>query len=487
MGTRSTLAGFGVLLVAVFLLSVSSIKVHAAPAPSGGFRSTYRDLLEKAKEGTEGPLARTHYYWDEGFHIDTRHENLKLKIGGKIIPQGGYIGADEELQRAFPDLEGPNANFRKLSVSAVGTIRILASVKEAVKATKRWSPTVKKAAEADEDFVTPDAKYGSLDFKIEIDFANVRDIQDIWIASRNIPPLDFVRFGNMKEPFSLEELASITNTTFMERALPVVAFSPGRDIGIMGQSTPLGRRMTWAAGAFLNTSSFSDLGEGKDQISEANSFNLTARVTGLPWYADEGARLLHLGLSYTHQFRDESASTAGARYRTRPESRLRDDRLVDTGELFTDGQDLVNPEFAVVSGPLSFQGEYFHAFVDAEDDPQFWGYYVYGSYFLTGENRNYDTSNARFSRVRPKYPFRPFKGGWGAWELGLRYSYIDLNDEAIKGGIERNLTAGLNWYLTPHTRFMFNYIRAHVKDRVVPPPVDDGVADIVMGRFQLDY
>jgi phosphate-selective porin OprO/OprP len=82
--------------------------------------------------------------------------------------------------------------------------------------------------------------------------------------------------------------------------------------------------------------------------------------------------------------------------------------------------------------------------------------------------------------------FRPLKGGWGALELGLRYSYVDLNDEGIKGGKESNLTAGLNWYLSPNFRFMFNYIRARVKDRKIPP-VDSGRADIFQARFQIAY
>jgi len=140
----------------------------------------------------------------------------------------------------------------------------------------------------------------------------------------------------------------------------------------------------------------------------------------------------------------------------------------------------------MVRGPLSLQGEYHHVIVYESDDLNFWGYYLYGSYFLTGENRRYNKSNGTFTRIEPKHNFRPFKGGWGAWELGLRYSYLDLNSGGIKGGKETNFTVGLNWYLHPKMRFMFNYIRANVEDRD-DPSINDGTADIFASRFQVVF
>jgi phosphate-selective porin OprO/OprP len=130
-------------------------------------------------------------------------------------------------------------------------------------------------------------------------------------------------------------------------------------------------------------------------------------------------------------------------------------------------------------GSISLQGEYFHAFTGGSEvgNPKFWGGYLQVSYFLTGEHRIYDTANGIFLRIKPKQNFHPLRGGWGAWEVAARLSYLDLNNRGdIKGGQETNLTLGLNWYLNPNIRFMFNYIRAHVEDRKTYPPVDKGNA-----------
>jgi phosphate-selective porin OprO/OprP len=120
---------------------------------------------------------------------------------------------------------------------------------------------------------------------------------------------------------------------------------------------------------------------------------------------------------------------------------------------------------------------------DAAGDPDFWGYYAFLSYFITGEHRNYNRSIGVFTGVEPQPVFHPMKGDWGAWELALRHSYVDLNDGIIKGGKESNFTAGLNWIHNRNVRLMFNYIHAYVKDRA-SPSVENGRAHIFQVRFQ---
>ena len=52
---------------------------------------------------------------------------------------------------------------------------------------------------------------------------------------------------------------------------------------------------------------------------------------------------------------------------------------------------------------------------------------------------------------------KPNEHGWGAWQVGLRYNYLNLNDKGINGGVLNDITLGLNWFLNPNMKLQFNY------------------------------
>ena len=96
------------------------------------------------------------------------------------------------------------------------------------------------------------------------------------------------------------------------------------------------------------------------------------------------------------------------------------------------------------------------------------GFYVEGSWIITGETRRYNTGNFAFDGPKVR-AFDPRAGQWGTWELALRYSDINLNyhagsrgsappaADAVRGGDQRILTAGANWYLNSIMRIMLDY------------------------------
>jgi len=148
-------------------------------------------------------------------------------------------------------------------------------------------------------------------------------------------------------------------------------------------------------------------------------------------------------------------------YRYRPESGLTDVRYVNTGDMFEAHRiKRVGLEAAFVSGPLSLQAEYLFTAVDRNqgyDDPRFYGWYAYVSWFLTAESRKYFPDEAIFG-----YP--KIQSKWGALELAARYSTLDLNSGSIPGGQERNVTLGVNWYISRRFRLMAEYILVFCDD-----------------------
>lgn len=370
-------------------------------------------------------------YWRDGLRFKTTDDMFQLRIGGRMMFDWLWISEDDDIKADIGDQED-GVGFRRVRFYMAGSI------------------------------------YENVDYMLQLDFAGgATALRDAYIGLTDFP-VGKLRMGQFKEPFSLEELTSSNYMTFVERALPNT-FSPSRNVGFMLHDAALENRMTWAAGLFRDTD---DTGLAIDD----GGYNLTGRITGLPWYNNKGESLIHLGAAYSHRDPDRTV-----RYRARPETPLTD-RFVDTRDPLTDQDiaadraNLLGLEAAWLAGPLSIQGEYIRANVDRSgaSDVDFSAYYAQASYFLTGERRSYSTSSGTFGLVRPKKNFR-FGGGPGAWELKARYSGIDLNHKDIRGGELDNFSAGVNWYLNPNMRIMWDYIRADLDDV--------GQADVLLMRL----
>ena len=298
------------------------------------------------------------------------------------------------------------------------------------------------------------------------------ELGDCYLAYKDIPYLGTLYVGNLQTPVGLEGVGSSRDLTFMEPAAVIDALTPGVRGGVMFEHPVFGERMTWSVGAFANTRDF-DL----DNLSNAAS--VIGRVTWLPVYEGDGTRLVHVGLSAGYGF----AGGETLRARSRPESHLAP-FVVDTGTVDATRSGLLGLEAASVNGPLSFQGELYHAFVGPPSGPMlgFTGGYVYGSWFVTGENRPYDRKTGVFSRFKPSHDLSWRNGSLGSWEIALRYSYLDLNDGPVHGGRMNIVTAGVNWYWNPYMKMRFNYNYAAVNS-----PLTRSGIHIMQTRFELDF
>lgn len=425
----------------------------ASPVPGERDSPTPEASVIPEEKETDGPRG-FHFSWKDGLHVEGPKRKITLRMGGSAKLDLGRLDADDPLARAFPDFVGQTTVLRSLRVNSLLTF------------------------------------FETVEWKLEIDFANTTQIKQNWFGLvKKIPYLGYIRAGYMKEPLSLEVLTSSTNLTFMEQGLPVGVFAPGSNLGIRLQNTAGDERMTWSLGGFWNVQATDKLDDARDRIDASNGVDLTLRGSALPWFEENGRRLFHLALGYSHRFPSGGDGNFSLRYRTRPETHLTSDSLVDTKDFSATRLDLFNLELAAVFGLLSYQAEIFYSLPGAESGGthQFWGYYLFGSVFLTGEHRPYKKSEAVFTRVKPNHDFRPLKGEWGAWELTGRISYVDLNDKKIQGGKEFDITLGVNGHLTSNLQVMFNWVRAWTKDRGTDPALERGKANIFQGRLQLAF
>jgi phosphate-selective porin OprO/OprP len=323
---------------------------------------------------------------------------------------------------------------------------------------------------------------GTIDHKmrysLSFDFGADRGLGDAFVEGREEGLSVFgyrigqFRLGFFQEPFSFERVMSSHYIGFHERSLPVGTFSPGYNVGYMLYDTALNERMQWAVGFF-------SFGQTNEANASGSVLSVTARVSGLPVFKNDGRTLFHVGASFST--REPRGGTV--QYRSRPEARFVD-FLIDTGDIDAGRIELFGVESAAVLGSLHVQAELMlsHLSQTAFGDLALWGGYLEAGWFLTGEHHSYDRELGVFSRMQPKADYRGgvrslFSGNrGGAFELVGRVSTVDLNDGALHGGRMTNVTVGFNWHLSPTSIIKLDGISSSVEDR--------GRASIFLLRYQ---
>ncbi len=374
-------------------------------------------------------------YWNNGFKAENSDGSFKIKMGGRLQYDVMWINQDDSLNNHFDAFNG--TEFRRARIYTSGKI------------------------------------YKNVKFKFQLDFAGGNAIiKDAYIQLIKIPYIGNLRIGNFKEPFGLSMLTSSKYITFMERPL-ANAFDNDRNPGFMAFNQHFKQRLSWYAGYFFPTDN-----SGKYLGSK---YNMVFRLTGLPVYnVDNEYKVLHLGMSYAHQYHDNTE----VKYSLRPEAHLAPKYLslnIDNVANIND----INSEFLLILNSFSIESEFTMATVIpgnnsslSKSSYNFAAYTGTLSWFITGEHKNYVLSKTTFDRVTPRKNFGD-DGGLGAFELSVRYSHMDLDDADLNGGIMSDISGGINWYLNPAVRIMANYIYTDVKEL--------GKANIFQMRFQIAF
>ena len=278
----------------------------------------------------------------------------------------------------------------------------------------------------------------------------------------------------------------------------------------------------WAGDNLTATATFS----GQKTGSTANHGNggdentqVLGRVTERLW--SNGISNIQVGVSGAKVLSSGSTTGAGGGSQTinlqdRPEVRVDGTRLISTGGIAAKTADMFAVDLGGNIDNFFLGGEYAQFTLDRQcgvitaannavcasstsviDHPTFSGWYVEGSWIITGETKAYSPSaiNNEVGGFNGPVPSRPFSfsgDSWGAFELVARYSNTDLNwhtNQApstsqlagVLGGQEQVIALGLNWYLNRNVRIMIDDNIIKVKKGTAALPNRDGQDINVVG------
>lgn len=325
-------------------------------------------------------------------------------------------------------------------------------------------------------------------------------IQSAYVQYDGFAPFAF-RAGAYAPPAGLEDSTSAQDTPFLERAAPSdivrnTAAGDGRDAASLIYA---GERV-FAALSFTG-------GKVGDSAVFDEQTALVGRASGVV-YRDTHSDFVLSG-SVTHVLRGADTapgpdSPHALALSASPELTVDSTgtKLVSTGLLDIDSA----TEWAIEAGGnwknLYAQAGYFRYDIAQHSPPDLvlGGWYVEGSWVLTGERRIYNKTSAAFAAPKPEGNSTLEKGGWGAWELAGRYSVLDLDQNAgfagvatptggIRGGEQKIWTAGLDWYPDKFFKVAFDYQHVQVSriGSAAPYPDVGQKFDAISARVQFSF
>jgi phosphate-selective porin OprO/OprP len=202
--------------------------------------------------------------------------------------------------------------------------------------------------------------------------------------------------------------------------------------------------MSWAGGVF------NDFIDADVSLADGAT-TFVGRLSWLPFVSKDQSNLVHLAVAARREDGDQ-----GYRYKSGPEFN-KAPLFVDSGDGGADNTRQYGMEASWRRGPFWLAAEYVDTHVDlpAGGGLDFSGFYITGSWILTGEMRDYLPKSGVFGPVPVSRSV--YQNGKGAWEVAARWSSIDLTDGHVDGGEMEILSFALNWWLSPIFNVNLNY------------------------------
>jgi phosphate-selective porin OprO and OprP len=318
------------------------------------------------------------------------------------------------------------------------------------------------------------------DFKVEGDFADTSStlLRDFYVRVHRKESFQ-VAAGQFKEPFSQEELRSDAVQDFVERSL-ANNLAPSRSPGIMVSGVLRKGIFEYQLGAFN--------GKGLLASNSTGTPEGVVRLRFAPWKNTK--EFWTRGLSFGGAYALGRNSLNGTSVRGQTESRSFTFFSPDTVNGPTTR---ANGELTWLVGPAAVRVEYDQA-NQARNRLGSRGIDLPGvvakaytgqfTYLLTGENKSELGTVAAKRNL-----FGDEKGtpGFGAWELKLRYSNLQINDGTAKSNHTGTFYFGANWYLNRFVRYLLDFGVEQYKDPLRTPRPGDNNFFVILSRVQVAF
>lgn len=439
---------FLAVLTVYLILNTGSLEAKSSDSGKIERLEKRLEILEKReRDRYKDGEKEIRVYFKNGFKMRTLDNSFKFQAGGRIMHDWGFFSEDTTFTSTIGSKEN-GARFRRVRFFMAGML------------------------------------YNTIKFKWDMDIgggSNGIAFKDMYIGMNQVPVLGNFQVGHFKRPASLDSVTSSNFLTFMERSLTNTFFKT-RNTGFAFFNQHFNKRFTWFV--FINK----ETAERPPDFEIDGDWNVTSRVTGLPYMSEDEREWVHLGVSWSYEKATDNQVTFNA---------ARDSEIISTllttGAISAERFNIIGLEGAVNWNQFSVQGEYVITDVDRGTGPsgQLDSFYVEGSWYLTGENRRYARRTASIARFKPKQNFSWNKKwsegrGTGALQVAVRYSELDMNDSdaGIAGGEQESLTVGLNWELNPMSRIMYNYVHAKFTSGL---GTDNGTLNSNLIRFQVNF
>ena len=324
-----------------------------------------------------------------------------------------------------------------------------------------------------------------------------------------------VRIGQFKPVFGLERAESTNFTDFQELSMATATgavFNSTYDRGVMLFGSPT---------KGVNYNAYWVNGSGQNNGSTKNGKDIGGRIAiNFAEHLNTNNSVIHVGVSGSkNTVQKSSVSSSGGDTKLSAFTEASGLTSNTSGYTNTTATKYFSTsafsdvdvdktrwglETALSYRATKFQAEYIGANFDGKDiDKNIDAWYASLTWMLTGEAYLNVYKDGMFGRMKPNNNFEFNQIGWGAFELGLRYSDFDASDFKLaasgcvtgSGCLEsanytnkaHAWTGGAKWILNPNARVLLNYVHTNFDTPITINSKSSIDEDAVTMRAQYDF